>query len=319
MLTHSFSITQKTMHRKSFVILVALSFQNTASVLLMKFTLRKDARPYDAATAVAITEFIKLGVCILIVMLQRSTDIPLGSSLSMGVHRKFGVPAILYAAQNNLVYVAAESLTVTSYVVCSQGKIFATAFFSVLVLSTKLNARHYISLILLACGMVLTQLDVDTVVGSTYPSQHEFRGIVAITLASVSSGFAGVYLEVLYKTDSESIWTKNVQLGAYAFPATCMFAIASQFRNWNGKALSGFDSAVCVLLLLQAMGGLIIAGVMKYASSILKCFAVSISICLCALISALCGDETSMLQLFGVLLVILSTILYSIQLHHDEI
>ena len=51
--------------------------------------------------------------------------------------------------------------------------------------------------------------------------------------------------------------------------------------------------------------------VMRHASTLLKCFAVSISICACTVISILQGDEELSLQLSsGILVVNIATFIY---------
>ena len=306
------------MRAMSLGVLFALVSQNTAAVLLMKFTFRDGAAKYDVSTTVCITEFIKLVICLCIVFLGRFNSLT-SCMLPSLTQKKLAVPAVLYTIQNNLVYVAVNSLTPASYIICSQGKIFTTAFFSVVMLSVKLQMHQYLSFILLACGMVLTQLDFGVNVDSAYSFNRQIAGVIAITLGSITSGFTGVYLEILYKSGTESIWERNLQLGVYALPIASLLAIANQSRNWERSPLDGFDSYVYALILVQVTGGLIVAGVMKYASTILKCFAVSISICLCVLLSSVYGDKPSMLELCGTILVIMSTFIYSIRLEDYSI
>lgn len=41
----------------------------------------------------------------------------------------------------------------------------------------------------------------------------QFVGLMAVLMACVSSGFAGVYFEKILKESKQSVWLRNIQLG----------------------------------------------------------------------------------------------------------
>lgn len=71
---------------------------------------------------------------------------------------KLSIPAILYVVQNNLQYVAASNLDVATFQVTYQMKILTTAFFSVLMLGKRLSSTKWLSLLLLAVGVGIVQI-----------------------------------------------------------------------------------------------------------------------------------------------------------------
>jgi UDP-sugar transporter A1/2/3 len=71
---------------------------------------------------------------------------------------KLSIPAILYVVQNNLQYVAASNLDVATFQVTYQMKILTTAFFSVLLLGKRLSSVKWLSLLLLAVGVGIVQI-----------------------------------------------------------------------------------------------------------------------------------------------------------------
>ena len=296
-------------HSMQLGILIALVFQNTVTVLLMKFTLKPDNAEYDIATVVATIESVKFTTCILLISC-RTSGFQLSSFFAQTWRQpKLGIPAVLYAVQNNLVYIAVKNLTTTSYVVCSQSKIIATAVFSVLLLSKKLHKYQYVSFVMLGCGMVLVQ--VDSANDKSMFEDH-LIGFVSVFFASLSSGYAGVFLEIIYKHGETNIFERNAQLSLFSLPLTFLLAWYSQWHKADIDIFNGFNVYVFALIANQAAGGMIIAGVMKYASAILKCFAVSVSVCLCTLVSIWSGDDTAGWEkVLGVLMVIVATFLYS--------
>lgn len=44
-------------------------------------------------------------------------------------------------------------------------------------------------------------------------ANSQFVGVMAVLMACMSSGFAGVYFEKILKETKQSIWIRNIQLG----------------------------------------------------------------------------------------------------------
>ena len=217
---------------------------------------------------------------------------------------KLSVPAILYVIQNNLQYVAASNLDVATFQVTYQMKILTTAFFSVLLLRRRLSRMKWASLVMLAVGVAIVQLQSTTapVTQSSSPGvkigiansavsgdsliapdrvMRPFNGFLAVTLACVTSGLAGVYFEFILKASSGStpppdLWIRNTQLSLFSLvPALVpiLFApsgpegvgwlgrIMTSFNNFNGWAMG--------TVLTQTLGGLITAIVIRYSDNIM--------------------------------------------------
>merc|ERR1719189_1985296 len=78
--------------------------------------------------------------------------------------------------------------------------------------------------------------------------------------------------------------------------------------------LQGYDRLVWSVILLQAVGGLVVAAVLKYADNILKCFGNAVSIILSCLLSEWFLQEfvPDFPFAMGTLLVLQATALYSL-------
>lgn len=176
-----------------------------------------------------------------------------------------------------------------------------------------------------------------------------FIGIVAVIGACASSGFASVYFEQLLKSNHRNgstssshssnnvgaildatqldrvdrsklsasaavndIWVRNLQLGLFALPLSCIGMMLMDGRQVLEQGLTfGYDGYVWFAVLNSSVGGVLVAAVMKYCDNILKGFATTVSIVLAAVVSAMWFDfEVTAIFLQGTALVVVAVILY---------
>lgn len=307
--------------------LCALVFQNTTLVLLLKHSFRESAPAYSTSSAVLFTEILKLCICATKVILHfRSPGILLLCLHEVQERVILFVPSMLYVVQNNLLFFGSARLTPVVYLVCTQMKVISTAAVSRILLGTRLSFSQVFALLLLICGAILVQfspsaLDKDGLVQDKH--SRFFLGITSVLGASITSGTAGVLLEMIFKAPSfdgsnntkvvHSVWTRNFQLSLISAPFA---AVGVWFENpahfTSGKLCSGYDNVVILIVFLQATGGLITGYVMKFSNNVSKCFAVSISICICACYSAVHDDlKVSWRLVVGILMVSFALLLYS--------
>ena len=299
-----------------FLSLVALVFQNTALVLLMKHSYRKTAHQYSAASVVVVAEAIKFLACFLTLTCTRGKKYALDHLFGIRKELNLALPCVLYVLQNNLLFDAVRSLPTTVYVVCSQGKTLTSAFFSSHILKRVISRKQWLALFLLASGMIMVQMpENQTIVPSAHSSSNIIRGLCSVTLACVTSGFSGVYLEKLYKeVKSNSMVARNMQLSVLSLPVSLLFALINDNGMYRFAGFFyGFDRTVVLVVLFQAFGGILMAAVMRFASTLTKCFAVSISICVASMISTMQGQEVLSYNLtVGVMLVNAATMMYAL-------
>ncbi|KAL1022936.1 hypothetical protein UPYG_G00034430 [Umbra pygmaea] len=302
-----------------------LVFQTTSLVLTMRYsrTLQGDGPRYLASSAVVVAELMKIVTCVLLVFKEHNYSVrALNSILRQEIaHKpvdtlKLAIPSGIYTLQNNLLYVALSNLDAATYQVTYQLKILTTALFSVSMLGRRLGVYQWLSLLILMAGVALVQWPAES---PTAPEKEQlsagsqFVGVSAVLVACCSSGFAGVYFEKILKETKQSVWVRNIQLGVFGlvFSLMGMFAYDGNRVQESGM-FQGYTTVTWVVVALQALGGLVIAAVIKYADNILKGFATSLSIILSTLISYFWlqdFDPTSVFFL-GAMLVIAATFLY---------
>lgn len=312
--------------RVKYMSLGVLVLQTTSLVLTMRCsrTLKKDSPQYLPSSAVVSAELLKISVCTVIVLIQNNWSIRAMNQLlkeelvsKSSETLKLAVPAGIYTLQNNLLYVALSNLDAATYQVTYQLKILTTALFSVSMLGRKLGLYQWLSLLLLMTGVALVQWPTESIGESEQKmltASSQFVGVMAVLMACLSSGFAGVYFEKILKETKQSIWVRNIQLGLFSFVLgfTGMLLYDGESVRQSGM-FQGYSAITCVVVVLQALGGLVVAVVIKYADNILKGFATSLSIILSASISYFLLADFNPTSVFfcGALLVIAATFLYS--------
>ncbi|KAA8590028.1 hypothetical protein FQN60_013393 [Etheostoma spectabile] len=292
--------------RLKYLSLGVLVFQTTSLVLTMRYsrTLQAEGPRYLASSAVVVAEVMKILTCVLLVFKEHNYSMrALNSLLRQEIaHKpietlKLAIPSGIYTLQNNLLYVALSNLDAATYQVTYQLKILTTALFSVSMLGRRLGIYQWLSLLILMAGVALVQ----------------FVGVAAVLVACFSSGFAGVYFEKILKESKQSVWVRNIQLGMFGlvFGLFGMLSYDGERVRESGM-FQGYNTVTWTVVALQALGGLVIAAVIKYADNILKGFATSLSIILSTLISYFWLQDFDPTSVFfmGAVLVIAATFLY---------
>lgn len=270
---------------------------------------------YASSTAVFCMEVVKFICCNLTILYESgsvaSFTKQMTEELTLTEVIRVSIPSFLYTVQNNLLYFALSNLDAATYQVCYQSKILTTAIFSVLLLNKNLSLLQWGSLVILTIGVSITQLSNSN--SSSHSSS--FVGFIAVIFAAILSGFAGVYFEKILKGSRTSVWMRNVQMGVSSI---ILAYVGVYFSGDTSQVLSdgffyGYNALVISVILLQAIGGLVVAVVVKYADNILKGFAASFSIITSLLLCyfILQDFEPTLTFLTGAILVNLSMYLYS--------
>ncbi|XP_028283869.1 solute carrier family 35 member A3b isoform X2 [Parambassis ranga] len=312
--------------RLKYISLGVLVLQTASLVLTMRYsrTLKEEGPRYLASSAVVSAEALKIFTCVCLVFRENNFSLwALNQLLKEEIVNKpmetmkLAVPAGIYTLQNNLLYVALSNLDAATYQVTYQLKILTTALFSVSMLGKRLGFYQWLSLLLLMAGVILVQWPTGSEGDSeqkVLSASSRFVGVMAVLVACVSSGFGGVYFEKILKETKQSVWVRNIQLGAFSIVLGFIGMMVYDGEQVSQSGMfQGYNSITCTVVVLQAMGGLVIAVVIKYADNILKGFATSLSIILSTLVSyfLLMDFQPTGVFFFGAVMVIAATFLYS--------
>ena len=330
------------------LVLALLVVQTSSIVLLMRYSKTRpvvDGPPYVTTSAVFAAELLKLLVCVCMAALTLGGVGELRTALAeelLGSGRldtlKCAVPAVLYTLQSNLLFVALANLEAPTYQVSYQCKTLFTALLSWLMLDRRLKPSQWFALLMLFSGAVLVSdpwkstgtKGPPTVTAAAHGSSHgepttthnsPLVGLGAVLGAAILSSFSSVYFEMMLKKASSSaaaaaasLWLRNIQLGLFATPlaAGAMLANDGAFVAANG-VLQGFDGVVWMIVLLNGVGGLLVAAAMKYADNIAKCFAAALAIVTGTLLSVpIFGFRLTPIFGVGATCTIVATTVYSL-------
>jgi solute carrier family 35 (UDP-sugar transporter), member A1/2/3 len=313
------------------VSLLLLVAQTTAVVTTMHHSRRvhstNDSNVYINTTAVFFSEIIKFGGSLILffienqMSLKNSYDIICNNVFYQPYEfLKISIPAILYTLQNNLTFIALTHLPPVTYQVTYQMKILTTALLSVILLKRTLGFRKWVSLFALTLGVTLSEWSSirpsTTHVITTITHQNHLIGLLSVFTACLTSALAGVYFEKLIKTKNVSVWLQNVQLAFFSF---ILAALGIYINDYDlvkhGGVFQGYNTLAWIVVLLNSLGGLIVALVLKYADNLLKCFANALAL-IFSLFIAIFITKTSVFSfsfLLGGILVITASFCYSLK------
>ncbi|CAK9112211.1 UDP-N-acetylglucosamine transporter (Golgi UDP-GlcNAc transporter) (Solute carrier family 35 member A3) [Durusdinium trenchii] len=309
--------------------LLVLVFQNVSLVMMIRHSRThhgsgSGAKEYVATTAVVTAEVTKIVINLVLEMWSNRTNLAEGFSnlraeLSHPSTLKLALPGLLYMVQNNMLFVALSNLSVPVYQVTSQGKVLATAICSRWLLQKIISVQQYGALVLLALGVAIAQLssiDYNKHSAKTAGSeakQNQLLGLGAVLIACFTSGFAGVYFEKILKHGRKvSLYIRNIQLASFGVILGLIpCALHDYDRIAEGGFFQGYDKWVWAVILNQALGGLLVSLVMKYADNILKGFATSVAIIVATKLSSiLLGTSVNNMFILGAFFVITSILVF---------
>ncbi|XP_071960454.1 CMP-sialic acid transporter-like [Antedon mediterranea] len=264
-------------------ILMVLTVNATAYILLVRYTRSRDGPMYYSTTTVMMTELSKLFLSLMILIKEHASI----RGMIVDVYRnvfckpsdtfKMCIPSVIYAIQNNLAFFALSNLDAATYQVTYQLKILTTAMFMVLMIGKSISRVQWGSLVLLFFGIALVQLDSANVKqGSHYNYTY---GLVAILASCLCSGFAGVYFEKVLKGSDTSLWIRNVQMYLFGIVSAFVGVLTKDGANiLENGFFYGYNNYIYLIIGMASIGGLYTSIVVKYTDNIIKGFSTAVSI-----------------------------------------
>ncbi|XP_075712397.1 putative UDP-sugar transporter protein SLC35A4 [Rhinoderma darwinii] len=258
--------------------------------------------PFSSSSVVLLIELSKLimSVVMLLIWDRKSVQLPVSWRLAV----PYALPAILYGTNNNLVVHMQHYMDPSSFQVLSNLKIVSTAVMYSVFLHKNLSTRKWLALSLLAVAGVfysyggIQDLEEQSTDAHLYIS---LQGLLLMVIYCLISGLSAVYTEVTLKTQKIPLNLQNVFL--YSFGIIVNFLVHLTGSHSSGF-LDGFSIWVLVIIVSQALNGLIMSAVMKYSSNLTRLFIISFSMLVNGLLSYLLFQlQLTLLFFLAVLLI----------------
>ncbi|XP_026173845.1 CMP-sialic acid transporter isoform X2 [Mastacembelus armatus] len=274
---------------------------------------------YFSTTAVCITEVIKL--ILSLGMLTKETGSPSRLMKTIVEHvflspkelLKLSIPSVVYAIQNNMAFLALSNLDAAVYQVTYQLKIPCTALCTVFMLNRSLSRLQWFSVFMLCGGVTLVQWRPAEAT-KVQIEQNPLLGFIAIAIAVICSGFAGVYFEKVLKSSDTSLWVRNIQMYVSGIVITLIGVCVTDGEKVMEKGFFfGYTPWVCFVVFLSSVGGLYTSVVVKYTDNIMKGFSAAAAIVLSTVASViLFGLQITITFASGAIFVCVSIYLYGL-------
>lgn len=303
-----------------------MAVHSTSISLLLKYAhaMSKDGKFIDGSLFVCIVEFIKLITCLLIQLCECYFSYSNGQDAFYNFVRLLyleflnkerylisWIPALAYAIQNNLFYIAMNRLSVLEYQFGLQLRVLWAAFASKWLLNHIFTRKQWFSLATLIIGVIIIQIG-DTfeqesiaIFSKQFDSPRSLFslliGWISILAGSFLSGSTSIILEWInhkraYQDKSKSsIWTRTAQISFNTFVFSVLFMEMAYYinrPNENHKtAFLEIPPGMCnwlsfSIIFGQSIGGMLVAYVSVTIGGIERIFATSFS-----LILAFVGDR----------------------------
>jgi UDP-sugar transporter A1/2/3 len=303
-------------------ILGLLAVQNSGQTILIKIAQQTSAQP-DPVIVMFLAEIVKTVISFLLFFLLEAE-----SNMGWLVHfspsalrrsLKLVPTALCFAVQNQLLFVAVHNLDPPVYQALSQLKILFAGIFSVLLLGKRLTSVQWVALLLLACGAALVQVESTMCsVSSAKATGDPGKGLLAVVVASTTSGLAGCYTELMLKTEKMPMW---LQSGQVAFASAVILAGTMIWSGTNSAMngrpndlqfqLTGINALTWVIVSMVSIGGLIVVAVLRYADNVLKGISIVFALLLSGLFSSiLLGTRLGSVFCIAAVIICCSVFLY---------
>ncbi|CCW65745.1 unnamed protein product [Phytomonas sp. EM1] len=266
---------------------------------------------YSVAPLVAMTEVVKMAICIALKYCIDGELIPQTILLSdtRGELWKRGlpyvIPAFLYAVYNNMTFINLDNFDLGTYQVFMQTRIWFTGIVFTVVLGQALSLRKWLALTLLAFGVTLKYFS---------PSTFEMGSWVGIViLQAFISSLAGVYNEYMFKKDPGfSIHMQNFFMYFYGIVFNILFGVVL-VPNFGRELTVGISQTriFVVIVLVGAVTGITASFILKFTNIIVKALASGVEVPLTAIMAAiLLGERLCAQDVVAAVMVMLAIYMY---------
>ncbi|XP_072037884.1 probable UDP-sugar transporter protein SLC35A4 [Amphiura filiformis] len=265
--------------------------------VLINLSKRYGRIQYSSASVVFMIEVTKLVASVILWISQPINEWSLAGfrrHISLKKSLPFAVPAVLYALNNNIVVHIQMYMDPASFQMLSNLKIVSTAFLYRLIIKRRLTSVQWFAILLLIMA------GASNSYGSLNPSNMyeestvyvTTSGLILMTIYCTISGLAGVFTEYILKRHHKTpLSVQNFLLYSYGIPLNLLAYLVSSRASMEDAddeaqgLFEGYNTWTVIIIITQALNGLIMSAVMKHASNITRLFIISCAMVVTTLLS----------------------------------
>jgi drug/metabolite transporter (DMT)-like permease len=281
--------------------------------LLLIVTLSKSsgkAYTYNPTSAICIAEIIKFSISSA-QYLQTNTFADARAHLNRNMLISYAILAIIYCVNNQITFLVLGLTAPGNLSLFKATTPFLTAVMNYLVFNVQMNKLEISCVIMLTCGLLLTQWNDCT--GHLNISPVAF---FALLFSCVLTVFSSVLNARVIKTLDTPLPVQNMTL--YSMGAVLNFQAFilsySGFLYGSNQAgfFDGYDNIYAIgVVLMNGLIGVAITFVYKYGDAVIKCFATVLSSMILVIVSVLFfGQIATVSSMSGTIIVFTASYLY---------
>jgi len=269
----------------------------TLQPLLVTLSQNQDGKlEYSPICSTLLSELLKIGISSALFF---HTEQRSAMQLDVKETLQFAAPAAIYAINNNLVFVILSHVNPTTFQLLSQLKTVFTGLFMRFFLHRKLMVWQYMAIWQLTCGTATSHIPLCISSAGGSDSTSDALGLSLSVVSCILSATGGVYSEKLLKDRAkQSIHWQNIQLYGWGV----LFNLLGQSARDPGFLLEmdihrGFNVWAYAVVVNNALSGLAISALLKYADNIARVYAHAAAMLVTMLASVFLFDQRPTPQL----------------------
>lgn len=276
-------------------------------VTVLRYARLQPGEKFIVSTTTLVSELCKIALAHGIEALGAQSfgnnrSVPLNKAQYAAASRRLAVlltiPALLYVAQNNLLWIGVAHLPPATFHATCQLKIVTTAGFSAFVQRRRLGATRWLALGMLLFGVTLVQLgggDRPLFVQTATEAASPFVGVSAVAAATLFSGAASAIIERVLQRSEGGGWSATEVTRLLAYPsaaAACCLLVARDAATIATRGFFvGWNAATVAIVLLNVASAFLVSAVVARCDGVAKIFATSASLVVSAAVAAWRGEE----------------------------
>jgi len=242
----------------------------------------------EAITSIIVlsSEICKIFVCSLILYFQGDFSSVYSTWTFNNSLRTAGVPAALYAIINVLYQIAYKNLDAVMFNFLNQTKLFWSAVFLWIFLKKPQSHEQIVALIMLTVAAVMLTLGQSDEGTDGHPSKNSLiYGIMPVLTGSILSGIATTVSQKVLQNDNKNSYLYTTELAVWGILTLIIYIQFNNEKIGDDGVFKGWTYMTILPVFTNAMGGVFVGLVVKYAGGVRKGFGTVAGMFLTAVLS----------------------------------